>query len=71
MVRSRREGIDKPVDPVGKARVHLRGVALVTGGDDQASRRIAPGELRHPARDAAADRREIVGEQQVGVMVGI
>ena len=56
----------QPVDPVGKGRVDVRGVGVLTGGDDQRAGGIPPSQLRHPARDAAADRREVVGEQQVG-----
>ena len=45
-------------------RVHVGGVGLLRGGDDQLPGGIAAGELTVQAGDAAAQRREVVREEQ-------
>ena len=51
---------------LGKVASTSGDVRVLSGGDHQGAGRVALGQLRHPPGDAAADGREIVGEQELG-----
>ncbi len=53
------------VHRVGEGCVHVGGVRMQAGGDHQRPGRVPPGQLRHPPRDAAADRGEVVREEEL------
>ena len=66
MVRSRREAMASRSTRLGKAASTSEASGRLPVETTSDPGGIALGELGHPARDSAADRRKIVGEQQVG-----